>query len=1487
MIHSKKKCRKLGMGAVPYSPSVLIWKNRRDVWTLVIKFHKGCTINRAIIKRKAKKFGISAPLSSTLSSATAAKKKCADEFERLRPLAGKYRRQFLHKLVCEAKESGNNGKSNEIKSIIKREEVKRKWARINRALQKRYGKSIDTVTIESDGETILLDTQTPLEDAIMSNNSKRFTLAYDNSPLLDGSKLHNDLGCLADTDAAKQILLGTYAYHQGTDPDTISMLNMLAHNFRTYGATPINFRITTEDYVAYWKGRREATASSFSGLHFGHYKAASASPFLSSIHAKSIELAFTRMSPIKRWCVGLSVMIEKIPGVIKVDKLRALLFMEADFNFANKLFFGKRMIHAANDIVISKEQFAVKNNSSVEVALCRLLFFDIVRQKKYNAALGSYDAAQCYDCMSHSFISLAAQSIGTPTAMIGTMLLAIQCMQFHIRTAYGDSERTYGSTDRPFQGACQGNGAAPAIWLLISAYLIAHMREKGHYVTITSAISNSILCYVGLWFVDDGDIPTFAITAEESATSVATRHQAAVTCWSNSLHVTGGALKPIKCFWYPLHWGWKNGKGYLKPASETPVDINIATSTATTNINKLNPKDFKEVMGVIQNPLGEMDGQIIKLLQKIPNWLPLASNGYLPPRLVYEAFWGTLWPALRYSLPCLSLTEKEADDLMIPIYKLILPKIKVVGNLPLAYRYGTQKYYGMCLPNFYHEQTIAKLDTLMMHQLTDTLTNQHILHTFEHLQLEVGVGSNFLTLPFKLYGCYTTNCWLHTLWKEISSLPIQIQVNHTPTLPLLRDGDNYIMSQIVQLNHFSTNALRSINRVRLVYKCYAMSHIISGDGYRYRNLSPNFIQTNIDHVQYPNVQHTNTDMDVWIEALACLPLGHTIPSLGPWHQDNLSNCVCLHDKTTNIVYRRHHHNWEEYTENPKRTTRSRPSYTFSRINLILPPDLNRGTYSIAHNAPVNTIIFEGSSSITPLAVTPNSTLQLIFSSWGNTWLWDNVQVDGDGSWLQDAISNGTIMLVCDGSYQPTISHNRGGAAWILECNTTQQRVIGYLPTTSSSSSAYRAELTGIYAGLAYLLAITKLHGLTHGQIQVHCDNERAVLLSKIVGPRLSAKTSHADVLRLIRYIHHQLPMSVSFTHIYGHQDDHMAFEELSRETQLNIACDQLAKAGLRRDITNNTPKFDVLPKEQIVIFIDGCKTTGSVGKPLRNAISRIRMRSHLIHNKSMTAKAFDLVDWDSVGKTIHNMKTQYRLWATKHVSGFCATNKMLSYRKPSHVTKCPCCQEDTIEDTRHQVHCKDPQRITLWNDKIQNLDEWLTDNNTEPNLHITIIRYLQHKGTQSFSELSLYPSSLSIAQDEIGWDNFLEGKVSNEICPLQATYLDTIPSDKIVTTWITGLISHLIKIIRSQWIYRNEIVHKRTADGLKQVEGANIRIAIRSQLRQGTTGLDDEDKFLVWHTYQEINNWSGDEKKLWLCAIKAARLAQLLMTMGDEGPTDG
>ena len=78
----------------------------------------------------------------------------------------------------------------------------------------------------------------------------------------------------------------------------------------------------------------------------------------------------------------LSIMSEKIlPWVTRVDRLRAILLMEADFNFGNKLHIGRRMIKVVNDNqVIPLDTFRSKNDwCAIEVALCGSLFFNVVR----------------------------------------------------------------------------------------------------------------------------------------------------------------------------------------------------------------------------------------------------------------------------------------------------------------------------------------------------------------------------------------------------------------------------------------------------------------------------------------------------------------------------------------------------------------------------------------------------------------------------------------------------------------------------------------------------------------------------------------------------------------------------------------------------------------------------------------------------------------------------------------------------------------------------------------------------------------------------------------------------------------------------------------------------------------------------------------------------------------------------------------------------
>ena len=147
--------------------------------------------------------------------------------------------------------------------------------------------------------------------------------------------------------------------------------------------------------------------------------------------------------------------------------------------------------------------------------------------------------------------------------------------------------------------------------------------------------------------------------------------------------------------------------------------------------------------------------------------------------------------------------------------------------------------------------------------------------------------------------------------------------------------------------------------------------------------------------------------------------------------------------------------------------------------------------------------------------------------------------------------------------------------------------------------------------------------------------------------------------------------------------------------------------------------------------------------------------------------------------------------------------------------------------------------------------------------------------------LFIYLFNFSLTQDEIGWTNFMEGKLTTEIRLIQEQYLNSISSSTPIQSWISKFISQLLHILHTQWLYRNEIVHTRTSGGLKKSEGAAICIAIRVQLRLGTQDLDAEDHFLLHHTYDEISTWTGEEKKLWLHAIESATQAALTDSRDD------
>jgi hypothetical protein len=140
------------------------------------------------------------------------------------------------------------------------------------------------------------------------------------------------------------------------------------------------------------------------------------------------------------------------------------------------------------------------------------------------------------------------------------MLGAIENMKFFLRTGFGDSATFSGSgISIKTQGLCQGNGAAPAGWAVISICIIGAHKKKGHGAKFLCPITQLQHHLSAILYIDDTNLLHINLTKHESINKVHLAIQESVNSWGNLLIVTGGALQPAKCFFSIISFKWKNG----------------------------------------------------------------------------------------------------------------------------------------------------------------------------------------------------------------------------------------------------------------------------------------------------------------------------------------------------------------------------------------------------------------------------------------------------------------------------------------------------------------------------------------------------------------------------------------------------------------------------------------------------------------------------------------------------------------------------------------------------------------------------------------------------------------------------------------------------------------------------------------------------------------------------------------------------------------
>jgi hypothetical protein len=358
-------------------------------------------------------------------------------------------------------------------------------------------------------------------------------------------------------------------------------------------------------------------------------------------------------------------------------------------------------------------------------------------------------------------------------------------MKYFLRMVFGDSEAFFSSLDNvlAFQGSCQGNKGSPAFWLAVSAFLVYMLHRLGHAARIISAMSRSVMEVVGFLFVDDTDLMTVAKDKSESPTQVTSRMQAAVNAWHGGLRASGGALKPDKCSWCLVSFFWERGTWSYASTASQPGTLTIPVPNGDpVTITRHEPSEAIKVVGVMQALDGHMSAQMETLRSKANQWGEQIRDGWIPRNLAWKALDMMIWPSLRYPLPASNLTEQQGEQITKAFYRDILPSLGACRNYPTVYRHAPAALNGLALPHPHVEQGIAHVCLVLTHGAIDTPTGSLLRASLEQAQLEVGLGTSFLSAPFELYGFLLTDCLWSTIWRFISKHNIALS-NPDQVLP--------------------------------------------------------------------------------------------------------------------------------------------------------------------------------------------------------------------------------------------------------------------------------------------------------------------------------------------------------------------------------------------------------------------------------------------------------------------------------------------------------------------------------------------------------------------------------------------------------------------------------------------------------------------------------------------------------------------------------
>jgi hypothetical protein len=263
---------------------------------------------------------------------------------------------------------------------------------------------------------------------------------------------------------------------------------------------------------------------------------------------------------------------------------------------------------------------------------------------------------------------------------------------------------------------CQGNGAAPAGWTIDSIAMINAHKCKGHGIHLLSQITKKLTHLAGSIFIDDNDMEHLNMNKSEMVIEAHGALQESIINWGRLLIAMGGTLKPTKCFYHVISFGWNHDGSWKYKDNTARVDLEILVPLSdgtSTPIKHLPTSSSTKTLRQMTCPMGCSLGAIQQMMEKAQKWIDKAEGGNLHRRNVWFLLDKQFWQGVSFGISSISACFTELEECMMQKYYDLFLISGMRRSIQCKLRQTDRGFYGCGFPHLGVECFIGQISELL------------------------------------------------------------------------------------------------------------------------------------------------------------------------------------------------------------------------------------------------------------------------------------------------------------------------------------------------------------------------------------------------------------------------------------------------------------------------------------------------------------------------------------------------------------------------------------------------------------------------------------------------------------------------------------------------------------------------------------------------------------------------------------------------------